>query len=642
MKKNLPWILLSLGVLYVLSGLRPMPKPGGFELSEFGRLPVLSNGRVQPLDSVARNSLLQIRTRQTVYVPGRGSMPATEWLLEVFTQPDKADGQKIFRIDNGEVLSLLKLSENEKYFSFNELEPQLDEIERQAAQINKIENAQRTAFQRAMWRLFNALALYQRLKWSVMPEGTTNYLADLQEFQQLLPGGIAAFHARREGKEFDQKALERLMQLAQRYERMSRNAYPLIIPPLDPQQNREDWANIGVSLMRSLSSQQLHPAILAYGRITTAWQKGDPAEFNQAVRDYREWLISHDLTKEVRKARWEFMYQAFQGFYHALVLYVGALLLSLGGLVAMGTLPSWSETLRKSSYWLIVLGGSVHTLCLVYRMALEGRPPVTNLYSSAIFIGWAAVVLGLLLERFYRLGIGNLAASCTGFGTLIIAHNLSLSGDTMEMMRAVLDSNFWLATHVVTITLGYSAMFVAGLLATLYVFLRWTGRLQQSLPGSVGTTPIGQALSRMVYGVLCFATLFSFVGTVLGGIWADQSWGRFWGWDPKENGALLIVLWCAVYLHARWSKLWSEHALMNVAIFGNVVTAWSWFGVNMLGVGLHSYGFMDKASLALFAYAAFNVGLMVWNAMMKDEPLSACKPEINVAKASPAPSDAKA
>jgi cytochrome c-type biogenesis protein CcsB len=642
MKRHLPWILLSLGLLYVLSGLRPMPKPNGFALSEFGRLPVLSNGRVQPMDSVARNSLLQIRTRQTVYVPGRGAMPATEWLLEVFTQPQQADQRKIFRIDNGEVLSLLKLPENEKYFSFSDLQPALDEIERQAAQINQIENAQRTAFQRAMWRLYNALALYQRLKWSLMPEGTTNYLAELQDFQKILPGGIAAFHARREGKTFDQQSLDRLMQLAQRYERMSRNAYPLIIPPSNPQTNREDWVNIGVSLMRSLSSQELHPAVLAYGRIATAWQNAQPNDFNQAVADYRQWLTAQGLTREVNKARWEFMYQAFQGFYHALVLYVGALLLSLAGLVAMGTLPSWSETFRKSAYVLIALGGAVHTLCLIYRMALEGRPPVTNLYSSAIFIGWAAVVLGLLLERFYRLGIGNIAAACTGFGSLVIAHNLSLSGDTMEMMRAVLDSNFWLATHVVTVTLGYSAMFIAGLLATLYVFLRWSGRLHQSLPGAVGTTPIGQALSRMVYGVLCFATLFSFVGTVLGGIWADQSWGRFWGWDPKENGALLIVLWCAIYLHARWSKLWSEHALMNAAIFGNVVTAWSWFGVNMLGVGLHSYGFMDKASLALFAYAAFNLGLIVWNAMMKDQPAANASTTAAIPKAGPAPSDARA
>ena len=108
----------------------------------------------------------------------------------------------------------------------------------------------------------------------------------------------------------------------------------------------------------------------------------------------------------------------------------------------------------------------------------------------------------------------------------------------------------------------------------------------------------------MVYGILCFATLFSFVGTVLGGIWADQSWGRFWGWDPKENGALIIVLWNALILHARWGGMVRERGIMNLAIFGNIVTSWSWFGTNLLGVGLHSYGFMSGAFTALMVFVA--------------------------------------
>jgi ABC-type transport system involved in cytochrome c biogenesis permease subunit len=227
-------------------------------------------------------------------------------------------------------------------------------------------------------------------------------------------------------------------------------------------------------------------------------------------------------------------------------------------------------------------------------MYLEGRPPVTNLYSSAIFVGWGAGVLGIILERIWKDGIGGVTAAAVGVVTLIIAHNLSLGGDTMQMLRAVLDTNIWLATHVVVITLGYSSMFVGGFLAMVYI-----------LRGFFTTTLLpatGKALARMVYGILCFATLFSFVGTILGGIWADQSWGRFWGWDPKENGALLIVIWCAVVLHARWGGLIRERGLMALSIFGNIVTAFSWFGVNMLGVGLHSYGFMDKAFKWLMAF----------------------------------------
>jgi ABC-type transport system involved in cytochrome c biogenesis permease subunit len=196
-------------------------------------------------------------------------------------------------------------------------------------------------------------------------------------------------------------------------------------------------------------------------------------------------------------------------------------------------------------------------------------------------------------------GIGNAVAALAGFVTLLIAHNLALGGDTMEMLRAVLDTNFWLATHVVVITLGYASTFVAGLLACFYIFFGlFTPMLSKPLvKRGAATIPthIGKALVKMVYGIICFATLFSFVGTVLGGIWADQSWGRFWGWDPKENGALILVLWNSLILHVRWSGMVKDRGLMNLAIFGNIVTSFSWFGVNMLGIGLHSYGFMDSA-----------------------------------------------
>jgi cytochrome c biogenesis factor len=115
----------------------------------------------------------------------------------------------------------------------------------------------------------------------------------------------------------------------------------------------------------------------------------------------------------------------------------------------------------------------------------------------------------------------------------------------------------------------------------------------------------------MIYAIICFATLFSFVGTVLGGIWADQSWGRFWGWDPKENGALIIVLWNILILHARMGGMVRERGLANLAIFGNIVTTWSFFGTNMLGVGLHSYGRTDEQLANLLMFIASQVVLIL-------------------------------
>ncbi|HWB58948.1 MAG TPA: cytochrome c biogenesis protein CcsA, partial [Chthoniobacteraceae bacterium] len=194
------------------------------------------------------------------------------------------------------------------------------------------------------------------------------------------------------------------------------------------------------------------------------------------------------------------------------------------------------------------------------------------------------------------------AAATLGFITLIIADHLTFEGDTLEMMRAVLDSNFWLSTHVIAVTLGYASTFLAGFLAIIYVV---RGMFTPSLD-----KPTAKALNSMVYGVICFAMLFSFVGTVLGGIWADQSWGRFWGFDPKENGALIIVLWNAVILHARWGGLVRERGLMVMAMFGNIVTSFSWFGVNLLGAGLHSYGFTDQGLMWLAIFDIWQAALI--------------------------------
>ena len=110
---------------------------------------------------------------------------------------------------------------------------------------------------------------------------------------------------------------------------------------------------------------------------------------------------------------------------------------------------------------------------------------------------------------------------------------------------------------------------------------------------------MGKVLADMIYGVVCFSIFFSFFGTVLGGLWADDSWGRFWGWDPKENGALIIVLWNALVLHARWGGMVKDRGLAVLAVGGNIAVAWSMFGVNELGAGLHSYGFTEGVALCL-------------------------------------------
>jgi ABC-type transport system involved in cytochrome c biogenesis permease subunit len=641
MKRYMPWLVAGLAVAWLVSTLIP-PAEKEFQSREFGRLPVLLNGRVQPLDSVARNALLQLRAKQSVRVTDNATgktllnLSAIDWLKEALFRPELADTRPTFRVDHPEVIALLKIRREDKHFSFAEIQPAIGDLEQEARRIgdSSLKPEQQTPFEKAVMGLYNRLILYRRLKNSLKPETVTDMGQFQQAYQKAIEPGRAAVEAQRQGKPFDQAAMDALVGKLTEFDMVSRFAYPLMIPIATAEHAKEDWENAGTAMMEAARRGIVPEPMGYYASMNDAFRAGDASKFNQAVADYHQWLQGHGYQKEVTKGRNEHFYNRLQAFYRSMVLYVGALLCAF---------ISWTnrnETWRRTAVGLTLVALVLHTGGLIFRMALEGRPPVTNLYSSAIFIGWGTVILGLVLERFYKDGIGTVVAGVTGFCTLVVAHNLATSGDTMEMLRAVLDTNFWLATHVVVITLGYSATFVAGFLAVLYIL---RGFLTTTL-----TSDGARTLSRMVYGITCFAILCSFVGTVLGGIWADQSWGRFWGWDPKENGALLIVIWNAFYLHARWGKIFSEKALMATAVFGNVITAFSWFGVNMLGIGLHSYGFMDAAfkwlilfditQLAIIAVAL--LPLRYWRSFKEISQASADhgarKPAALVPKAKPA------
>ena len=629
--KYLPWLFFALFATEILIVLKPK-KDTELHTAEFGRIPALLNGRIQPLDSVARNSLLQIRSTGDAPLEILPSwqfwrhakkLKSSEWLLEVFFKPEMADTRSIFLIHHPDIISELKLGDvgieksGLRYYTFNEIKPQFEEIMKQAQSADAVEEAaQRSTFQKQVLKLANAINLYLRLKNSIQPEGTSNFVELLAEYQSAMPAGIAAIRAQQNGggpEMMEEEPVRQFMSIATQFEFIANNSYPLLVPPIDPEVDRDGWSNVGARLLNMIRDNTLPPAVGFYSRMAVAYADSDTSEFNSAVAGYKNWL-GNDFTREVSKGRAEFYFNQIKLFLHATIIYIFAFVLAGGALLTFGTWPNFSEALRRSAFWLVGLAFAVAKVGLIYRMVLEGRPPVTNLYSSAVFIGWGAGVLGLILECVYRVGLGSLVASFMGFVTLLIAHNLAIGGDTMEMMRAVLDTNFWLATHVVIVTLGYASTFVAGGLAMAYVVL---GVFTPTLTARKDID-LSKALAKMVYGIVCFAALFSFVGTVLGGIWADQSWGRFWGWDPKENGALLIVIWNALILHARWGGLVKDRGLMNLAIFGNVITAWSWFGTNMLGIGLHSYGFMDAA----FKWLMLFVGSQVLLILLSSLPLN--------------------
>jgi ABC-type transport system involved in cytochrome c biogenesis permease subunit len=227
------------------------------------------------------------------------------------------------------------------------------------------------------------------------------------------------------------------------------------------------------------------------------------------------------------------------------------------------------------------------------------RPPVGNLYDTVIFIATTGVIFCLLVELMSRKRFALGLAPIMGTMLILLARRYELgdASDHFNPLVAVLDSNFWLATHVITISLGYSAGLLSAFLSLVYVLIRGL-----NLDG--GDKDLRRSLSKAVYGCICLTVFLSLVGTVLGGIWANYSWGRFWGWDPKENGALMIVLWTLGILHARLGGIIKEWGLHLASLFTACVVAFSWWHVNFLGVGLHNYGFTGKAGIIWTFYGS--------------------------------------
>ena len=241
--------------------------------------------------------------------------------------------------------------------------------------------------------------------------------------------------------------------------------------------------------------------------------------------------------------------------------------------------------------FLIVMG-------MVIRAIIRDRPaPMTNLYDTVLFITSFAVILCLAIEWMTRKRIGLAMAVILGAGGMLLSlkYEMKDAADNMDPVQAVLDSNFWLLTHVVAINIGYGAGLVAAAFSHFYLI----GRLFR-IRGD--DRDFYRDINRMVFGTICFTLFFSLVGTVLGGIWANYSWVVSGDGIPRKNGALLIVLWCLVVMHARAGGYIREIGLNVLSVFLAMVIVFSWWGVNNLGVGLHAYGFTEGLWMILGIY----------------------------------------
>jgi ABC-type transport system involved in cytochrome c biogenesis permease subunit len=629
-----PWNRIGWAVTAVLVasvavavGTAAMPKPApatDFHIAQFGELPMWYKGRPMPIDTFARNTLMQFSDYQSFKNSEGKSQPAVRWLLDLMADEQQARQYQIVKIESDDVRASVGLERREKFlYSIDELNGKIDKIIEQASAANKIPAKERSLVQRKTLELANKLIFYSFL------ERTLGQAPELPKPEETKDKpGVQQLAARaQEYFEFLRTARGSIQQFTEQF---GLGPLPLIVPTHlgveteqrpDIEELNSKWEPLTIAEVYDQFYGEFPaptpPAIAGFVAMLKSYRDGDVAGFNRQLDTYQQLLAKHASADDlpVAKVDFEAWYNHFGGFNLCSWLYVFAFVLAILGWLML------PQIFERSAFWLTVLIFAVHTAALVGRIYISGRPPVTNLYSSAVFIGWAVVLGGLIIECLTRLGLGTVVATAVGFLTLRIAHGLAADGDTFVVLEAVLDTQFWLATHVVCITLGYATTYMAGMCGLLYTVLGvMTPKLRPS---------IGKELTRMTYGIICFALFFSFWGTVLGGLWADDSWGRFWGWDPKENGALIIVLWNALVLHARWGGMVRDRGLAVLAVLGNIVVSWSWFGVNELGVGLHSYGFTEGrlkmlAMFVLLQLAIAAIGCIPrqywWSSRLPGEP----------------------
>ena len=501
---------------------------------EVENIPVQSEGRIKPFDSFARNQLLRFYGKREVK---EHQLKATDWLLDLILDPQGGRDLKIFNIRNPEVVSSLFLDwTNEHKYSYNEIIPGLKNQIDLITAIDEKDDSDKSPFEKQLIELSHNAIVFEEL----------SYMKNIK----LIPPAL-----------LDENAVWQ-------------SPFDFIISGVTPAYHQEEILN---SLQKYLAAR---------------FQKNN-SEMNNALARYE--TITADLpisSLDVKKLKSETWMNEVDLFVKSLAFYILSFLLIGVSWMVKPTL------FRNISYLSLIVGFLIHGYGILLRMQIMGRPPVSTLYESVIFVSFIILLLAVTLEYFRADGIGIFIGSVCGSILHFVGFSYAADGDTLGMLVAVLDSNFWLATHVTTITIGYGASLAAGFIGHLYLI--------QNILNPSNNKKL-KSIFNNLFGMTLFALFFTLFGTILGGIWADQSWGRFWGWDPKENGALLIVLWQLLMIHSRLAGIVKPPLFALGMGLNNIIVALAWFGVNLLQVGLHSYGFDDGVAKNLYIFILFEI-----------------------------------
>jgi ABC-type transport system involved in cytochrome c biogenesis permease subunit len=377
----------------------------------------------------------------------------------------------------------------------------------------------------------------------------------------------------------------------------------------------EVWKSPGKIMQEALAGAEVsaheYAMLTAWGELGRSAGVASSSEFKAKAKEVADLLTKAAADRgQSGHIGMELFYHKGDFFTRALYMFIlGSLVLSMGWVSPGGT---WEMVCKGICWFAMILGATLGTVGITIRSLIMERPPITTLYETIIFITSAAVIAALLVEWMSRRKDLAMTVACIAgvAGMFLSIRFFEMEGrDSLVQLQAVLITNFWLATHVPCINLGYAC----GMIACICSMVYFTRRL-------FGVTKTGdedaRTLTRISYAFVLTGLFLSLVGTVLGGVWANYSWGRFWGWDPKENGALMIVLMNLIILHARLGGYIREAGFHVASVILGMITIFSWFATNQLGIGLHAYGELSGAWLWLYGTWGVMAGYVVVGMVM--------------------------
>ena len=516
---------------------------------QFGLLAVQDNGRRKPIDTFAKETLIRITGRST-YISGARKWSPNDFVLSALLETHDWKTEPMVLVSFGKLKEQLGLDKTQRRFAFAQLTA-LPELNRLANEAHELRRAEKP-------------------------------LDRLQQEVMSVSERLALFAHVMDGSAF------------------------LIIPAA---KNETDAWVVPPEFSRYYADAQFAPIQIQLQTLATGYVKGDGFNFSRASNQLRQDLraLSPSIYPQDRQLRLEYFYNHFDGFYRAIWSYGLAFLVLL-----VAHLRKHGGVLRKAGVAIAILGLLFHASGIAMRCMIAGRPPVTNMYESIIWVSFAVSFFGMIFFSRYRTPVYLLAALPVTLTALLLVHQMPIAmPSSIDPLVPVLRDNFWLTVHVLTITLSYAAFALAMGFGHILLF-----RYARNPTGARADAPMHFWLYRVLQlGVLLLAT-----GTILGGVWANYSWGRFWGWDPKETWALIALLCYILTLHGRLAGWWTQFGLVVASVVCFLAVLMAWYGVNfVLGKGLHSYGFGIGGETYVVTFVIVDllfVGFAIWRYRM--------------------------